>query len=186
MFAAAGPPPCLAYDHHCMSELDELTALVPPPDDAPPAVDWNAAHGQLGVELPADFQALIERYGGGSIAGLRLLTPGHPNRHVDLLRQVEPQRWALQTLVDQGIEQPYPPAELLPWGIDEAGNVVWWHMEHGWPVVANEARGEDWQRFEGGATAFLVAILSGRETSDFLVIEGATFERFAYEPESST
>lgn len=166
-----------------MSDLDELTARVPPPDDPPPAVDWDAAHTALGVELPADYRALAERYGGGSIAGLGLLVPGHPNRHVDLLRQVEPQRWALRQLIDQGIEQPYPPDELLPWGIDEAGNVAWWLTDGGWPVVANEARGEDWQRYEGGAVAFLAAILAGREPTDFLVIEGDDFERFAYEPE---
>jgi hypothetical protein len=167
-----------------MSDLDELTSLVPPPDEPPPAVDWDAAHAALGVELPADYRALAERYGAGSIAGLQLLVPGHPNRFVDLLRQVEPQRWALQYLIERGIDQPYAPGELLPWGIDESGNVVWWHMDGSWPVVANEARGEGWQRYEGGAVAFLAAILSGREESDFLVIEGDDFERFAYEPES--
>lgn len=167
-----------------MSDLDELTSLVPPPDDPPPAVDWDAARAVLGVELPADYRALVGRYGAGSIAGLGLLVPGHPNRHVDLLRQVEPQRWALQTLIEQGIEQPYAPGDLLPWGIDEAGNCVWWVLAGSWPVVANEARGEDWQRYDGGAVAFLVAILSGRETWDFLSIEGDDFEPYAYEPES--
>src|SRR5918994_1876480 len=167
-----------------MSELDELTSLVPPPEDPPPAVDWVAARAALGSELPADYRAMAERYGGGSIAGLMLLVPGHPNRHVDLLRQVEPQRWALRELIDQGIAQPYPPERLLPWGIDEAGNVVWWLTDGDWPAVANEARGEAWHRFDGGAVAFLAALLSGREKTDFLVVEGGDFERFAYEPES--
>ena len=154
-----------------MSALDELTSLVPPPADPPPAVDWDAARAALGVELPADYRALVERYGAGEIAGLALLVPGHPNRHVDLLRQVVPQRWALQYLIDEGIEQPYPPERLLPWGIDGGGNVAWWLMEGDWPVVANEARGEEWHRHDGAA-GFLAAILSGRETSDFLVIGG--------------
>ena len=167
-----------------MSALDELVSLVPPPDDPPPAVDWDAAHAALGVELPADYRALAERYGAGSIAGLGLLVPGHPNRFVDLLRQIEPQRWALQYGIDRGITEPYAPADLLPWGIDESGNVVWWHTEGAWPVVANEARGDEWHRFEGGAVAFLAAILSGRERSDFLVIEGDDFEPYRYEPET--
>jgi SMI1/KNR4 family protein SUKH-1 len=167
-----------------MSDLDELASLVPPPDEPPPAVDWDAARAALGVELPDDYRALAERYGGGSIAGLRLLVPGHPNRHVDLLRQVEPQRAALRTLIEQGIEQPYAPGDLLPWGIDDGGNVVWWLTDGSWSVVANEARGEDWQRYEGGAVAFLTAILAGREPTEFLVIEGDDFERYAYEPES--
>lgn len=167
-----------------MSDLDELTSLVPPPDETPPAVDWDAARGALGVDLPADYRALVERYGAGNLGGLGLLMPGHPNRHVDLLRQVEPQRWALRTLIDEGIEQPYDPDELLPWGIDEAGNAVWWHLVESWPVVANEARGDEWHRHEGGAVSFLAAMLSGRETSIFLVIEGDEFEPYPFEPES--
>jgi hypothetical protein len=166
-----------------MSDLDELTSLVPPPDAPPPPVDWGAARAELGVELPGDYRAMVDRYGAGAIAGLRRLVPGHPNRHVDLLRQLEPQRAALRTLIEQGIEQPHDPGELLPWGIDDGGNVVWWLMEGGWPVVANEARGEEWHRHDGGAVAFLTAILSGRETSDFLVIEGDDFEPYPYEPE---
>jgi hypothetical protein len=165
-----------------MNDLDELTSLVPPPDDPAPPVDWDAAHAALGVELPADYRALVERYGGGSIAGLRVLVPGHPNRHADLVRQIEPQRGALQYLIDAEIEQPYAPEALLPWGIDEGGNVVWWLTHGSWPVVANEARGEEWHRHDGGAVSFLASILSGRETSDFLVIEGDDFE--PYEPES--
>jgi SMI1-KNR4 cell-wall len=165
-----------------MNDLDELTSLVAPPDEPPPPVDWAAARAALGAELPADYRALVERYGGGSIAGLRVLVPGHPNRHADLVQQVEPQRWALQYLIDAGIEQPYAPEELLPWGIDEGGNAVWWLTQGSWPVVANEARGEEWYRHDGGAVSFLTSILSGRETSDFLVIEGDDFE--PYEPES--
>ena len=151
-----------------MNDLDELLTLVPPPDDPPPPIQWT-------LDLPAAYRALIERYGPGTLAGLLLLVPGHPNPPVDLLRQVEPQRWALQYLIDQGIEEPYAPGDLLPWGIDESGNVVWWLMRGDWPVVANEARGEDWQRYDGGAVAFLAGLLSGRETSELLVLEGDDF-----------
>ena len=42
-------------------------------------------------------------------------------------------------------------------------------------MVANEARGEGWLRYEGGAVSFLVAILSGALVSDFLAIEGDDF-----------
>ena len=43
-------------------------------------------------------------------------------------------------------------------------------------MIANEARGDEWQRFDGGAVAFLVALLNGSEESDFLVVEGDDFE----------
>jgi hypothetical protein len=148
--------------------LNELTRLVPPPPDPPPPGAWA-------LDLPADYRELIARYGPGTLAGLGLLVPGHPNEFVDLVRQTERQRWALQYLIDQGIELPYAPADLLPWGIDEAGNVVWWLTQGDWPVVANEARGEGWHRYEGTATSFLVDVLSGAFESDFLVIEGDDF-----------
>jgi hypothetical protein len=137
--------------------LDELERLVPPPPEPPPPVEWT-------IEVPEDYRALVDRYGAANLGGLQLLVPGHENRYLDLLRQIEPQRAALGP-------SPYAPEDLLPWGIDEAGNVVWWLTQGEWPVVANEARGEDWYRYEGGAVAFLAALLSGRETTEFLTIE---------------
>jgi hypothetical protein len=146
-----------------VSSLDELTALVPPPEHPAPV---EASE----LELPADHRALLERYGLGNLAGLRLLAPA------DIPAEAVRQRAALAD-----IETPYAPEHLLPWGIDESGNVVWWLTETDgeWPVVANEARGEEWHRHDGGAVSFLVALLSGRETSDFLVIEGDDFEPYS-------
>jgi hypothetical protein len=154
-----------------MSALDELTRLVPPPDGPPAPPEWSQP-------LPADYRALVERYGPGSIAGLGILTPGHPNRFVDLERQTGEQR---ATLKEGAVEPAYEPDALIPWGLDESGNVVWW-LTTGepdqWPVVANEARGDEWQRFDGGAVAFIVALLDGTVSSDFLVVEGDDFEPF--------
>jgi hypothetical protein len=145
-----------------VSPLDELIALVPPPADPAPV--------RVEGDLPADYRALLERYGLGNLAGLRLLAPA------EIPYEAVRQRSALLD-----IETPYAPEDLLPWGIDESGNVVWWltESEGDWPVVANEARGEEWHRHDGGAVSFLVAILSGRETSDFLVIEGDDFEPYS-------
>ena len=155
-----------------MSALDELQRLAPPPDGARP-VDWDAAPA-----LPDDYRALVERYGSGSFAGLGLLVPGHPNRFLDLLRQIEPQRDALRT-----IETPYPPDELLPWGIDENGNVAWWRMREDWPVVANEARGHEWLRHDGTATELIAGVLAGRVDPRFLAMRGdVPFEPFPYAP----
>ncbi len=151
-----------------MSELDELTRLVPPPAHPPPLADWR-------IELPEDYRALIARYGAGTLAGAMLLVPGHANANVDLIAQIERQRWVLNYLIERDIEQPYAPETLMPWGWDESGNGLWWLMEGDWPVVANEARGEGWHRYDGTATQFLVALLSGTFESDFLVIEGNDF-----------
>ena len=155
-----------------MSDLDELERLAPPPAQVP-AIDWAAAPA-----LPDDYRALAERYGSGSFAGMGLLVPGHPNRFLDLLRQVEPQRDALRAT-----ETPYPPDELLPWGIDENGNVAWWLMRDDWPVVANEARGREWLRHDGGVVSFLAGVLDGRVDPGFLAMRGEPpFAPFPYEP----
>jgi hypothetical protein len=154
-----------------MSDLDALARLVRPPDDPPPPPDW-------GQDLPSDYRALVERYGPGTLAGLGLLVPGHPNRYVDMVRQEGELRDILKSLRDQGIEPRYEPEARLPWGVDESGNVVWWLMSgepDRWPVVANEARGDEWLRFDGGAVAFLVALLSGELANDFLSVEGDDF-----------
>jgi hypothetical protein len=154
-----------------VSDLDELARLAPPPAAVPP-VDWAAA-----PDVPDDYRALAERYGSGSFAGLGLLVPGHPNRFLDLLRQIDPQRDGLRTT-----ETPYPPDELLPWGIDENGNVAWWLMRDGWPVVANEARGTRWLRHDGGVVAFLAGVLAGRVDPGFLAMRGdVPFAPFPYD-----
>jgi hypothetical protein len=146
--------------------LDELERLCAPPQQPPSPVDWSQ------IEVPEDYKALVARYGAANIRGLQLLVPGHENKFLDLLRQIEPQRWALTYLTEHsGVQHPYPPEKLLPWGIDENGNVVWWVMDGDWPVVANEARGDDWYRYEGGAVDFLTDVLSGRVSGDFLSIE---------------
>ena len=157
-----------------MSDLDELLALAPAPAEPPP-VDWDAA-----PQLPADYRALVERYGSGSFAGMGLLVPGHPNRFLNLLWQVDRQRDALRT-----IETPYPPDELLPWGIDENGNVAWWWTgPEPWPVVANEARGREWVRHDGGVVSFLAGVLAGRIDPEFLAMRGEPpFEPFPYAPD---
>jgi len=153
-----------------MSDLDELRTLAPPPDDPPGAIDWGAA----GVELPPDFVELAELYGAGTFdEGITILVPGHASEPFDLVRQTEDQRWALRYLRDQGFEPPHDPEQLLPWGIDEGGNVLWWLMQGdpaSWPAVVNEARGDEWQSFDGGAVACLAALLSGRVQSDFIVV----------------
>ena len=74
-------------------------------------------------ELPADYRALVERYGPGTIAGLGDPHARPPNRYVDLDRQTGELRGILKDLRERGIEPDYEPDALIPWGIDESGNV---------------------------------------------------------------
>jgi len=150
-------------------ELERLFAIAAPRDPLL-VIDWHAAEAALGVELPADYKALAEHYGAGTVCDLVIYVPGHPSPSVDLLRLVEVNRDTLRYLIKEGIEQPYAPEQLLPWGNDGSGNQLWWLMENGWPVVANEARGDDWERYDGAVT-MLVDLVTGRLESEFLTIE---------------
>ncbi len=152
-----------------MHELEPLFAIARPRDPLL-SIDWDAAQAALGVDLPDDYKALAEHYGAGTVCDLVVYVPGHPSPYVDLLRLVEVRRDVLRYIIEHGEELPYAPEQLLPWGNDGAGNQLWWLMEGEWPVVANEARGEEWERYDG-AVAMLTGLVSGRLESEFLTIE---------------
>jgi hypothetical protein len=175
-----------------VSALDELIAIAPPPPDPAHPIDWAASREKLGVDLPPDYVELAERYGSGSFeAGIGPWVPGHPNRALDLLRRVDGVRDVLRVIIAGGEEMPYAPDDLVPWAVDEAGNFIWWHMTdrarpEDWPVVAFESRGDEWLYFDGGAVAFLVAILSRRIDGGFLVTDGdpTVFIRYPWSAEA--
>jgi hypothetical protein len=149
--------------------LETLFALAAP--RAPLLeIDWAAAESALGLPLPTDYRALAEHYGAGTICDLSVYVPGHPSPHADLLRLVEVRRDVLRYLIEREHDLPYAPEQLVPWANDGAGNQLWWLPEDGWAVVANEARGEGWERYEG-AVAMLVGLVSRELESAFLTVE---------------
>ena len=158
--------------------LEELARLVPPPAEPAPPADWAAARAKLGLELPADYRALIDRYGAGTFDDeLSVFAPGHPNEHLDLLRQADRQLWGLRYLRDQfGTELPFEPEPvaggLIPWGVTLNGDVLHWHVTEpddpaAWTVAVQEPRGPDWARFEQGAVEFLADVFSRRVAFPF-------------------
>jgi hypothetical protein len=130
-----------------------LEDLVPPPPDPPPVAEADR-------RLPPDYVALASTYGPGRFDEfVWLLAPGARNPDLDLERQATTR---LQALRDTGEEIPYDP--LVPFAFTDNGDVVYWHAEgepHTWKVVANESRGPEWFTFDGTATEFLHATLSG-------------------------
>ncbi|MBB3732477.1 SMI1/KNR4 family protein [Nonomuraea dietziae] len=60
-----------------MTTIDDLVALVPPPTEPVDARgDWHEVEAALGLALPTDFKALIERYGLGQFVDhITPLTP---------------------------------------------------------------------------------------------------------------
>jgi hypothetical protein len=152
------------------TDLDGLRQLIPPPaDGARPGVDWSAVTAQLGTELPSDYIELIETYGGGRFEHyLWLLEPFSANEFYDLVRSAGERAEAFEMLWSSGEEKPSfldaPAQRLLPWASTDNGEFAYWLVSPGvppdrWPVVVNEARGEDWARYDLGCVAFLLATL---------------------------
>lgn len=89
---------------------------------------------------------------------------------VDLLRQRDVWLTALREAHERGETVPFPVHNgqdpLLPWAITDNGDVCYWLMDslndsNSWDVAVNEAGGDAWHKFEGSASDFLAAVLSG-------------------------
>ncbi|MFI9384812.1 SMI1/KNR4 family protein [Kutzneria sp. NPDC052558] len=151
--------------------LEDLTELVAaPPRGSETVVDWRGVEGRLGFELPVDYKELVERYGPGVFDEfIHIFQPECPTESIDLEKQVSDSLWALNYLVQEGEVVPYdlrPPAEIISVGRTDNGDIIYLRrrpVENPdlWPVVVNEARGDDWGQFEGGLTQFLTDVLSG-------------------------
>jgi hypothetical protein len=127
----------------------------------------------LGVELPADYQWFVERYGAGKIDHfLMVLTPGHSNQYVDLLQQSRRQGEAITEIREQWPEYrpPFPafpaPGGLIAWGISDNGDVCFWRTgdpdPDRWPVVVCDGRMWDWESYDQTMTGFLCQVLEAK------------------------
>src|ERR1035437_3681451 len=111
-----------------MSIESLLTILPPPPNpvEVPTSGNWNSTEMLL-RRLPGDYKAFVERFGTGSLGGfLWILNPASKNRHLNLLREMEPILNALRELRESGEPCPYPlhpePDGLLPFGKSDNGD----------------------------------------------------------------
>jgi hypothetical protein len=155
--------------------IDDLTGLVPPPAQPVGAdCDWALAEEALGLRLPADFKALVSRYGVGQFGDIGLwdkLTGGvssfvklayRDRDHIRQLREEFPEDF------------PYPfypePGGLLEWASTGTGSRLCWLTEgepDGWPVVVWNLR-EGAHRSDLGAVDLLHAFLGRRLDIDLL------------------
>jgi SUKH superfamily protein len=156
--------------------LEALEALVAPPQ-APVAADgdWAAVEETLGLRLPADYKALVARYGSGEFAEVGLLTPFAAEpinliaRAMDLLPTFGPFREAWPEDYPHLL---YPePGGLLEWGNHGAGHQLCWQTggdPDAWPIVLVSEDCETF-RYDLGLAELLFAYLSGGlEVESFL------------------
>lgn len=173
-----------------MKTIDDLVALVPPPTHPIDASgDWKQAEDALGLELPADFKALIGSYGLGQFVDF--ITPLTPFGSRDLLLQsaqrlLESERPFREANPDKCPYPYYPEAGgLLEWAGTDNGDRLCWVTDgrpDSWTVVAWNPRGWYYDAHDTGAVDFLHGWLSGQlNTTVFAANKHATapwFEPF--------
>nr|MDT0658665.1 SMI1/KNR4 family protein [Micromonospora sp. DSM 115978] len=149
--------------------MDDLVRRVPPPTvPVDGQGDWAAAEATLGLSLPADFKALIGRYGRGEFCDLLFVYP--PFGECTLVgygvHMLDDDR---RERIDFPEDYPYPlypePGGLLVWGATSNGDRLCWRTKGApddWPVVVWNPRGAAYELHAMGAVAFIEGWLSGR------------------------
>lgn len=173
--------------------ISDLTATVPAPDEpAYTAPDWQRLEGELGMRLPEDYKQATAIYGDGCFGDfIHLYQPTSTNPDHDLLHRRRTDLDALRVLQrDFDIDVPYrldEPAELLPVGLSDNGDVIYWHIHNpedpdGWTIVVNDSREPEWSTFPGGITQFLAEVLTGETKIGVFPTKfphrGATFAKY--------
>ncbi|MGH3738109.1 MAG: SMI1/KNR4 family protein [Micromonosporaceae bacterium] len=156
-----------------MATIEELVRLVPPPA-VPVAADgdWGAVEATLGLRLPADYRALVTRYGVGDFDDITLLSPFAPAHHGDtnLVVRARALPGDLELLRREFPESvPYPlfpePGGALTWAVTGNADLLSWLTgEESWPIVLWNIRDGWSQRYECGAVELLHGHFSGRRT----------------------
>ena len=178
------------------ANVDELRRLVPPPPGGAPAPpDWSEVSARLGTELPADYVELIEAYGGGQVDDyLYLLEPFCANESYDLVRAAAERAEAFELLWSGGETKPsfldVRGQRLLPWASTDNGEFCYWLASPGvppdeWPVVVNEGRGPEWEHFDLGCAAFLLAVMRRTVDSEILMDEDFPTDPHSFTPMAS-
>ncbi|MEW2353303.1 SMI1/KNR4 family protein [Spirillospora sp. NPDC029432] len=165
--------------------MDELVALVPPPEDPDLGTkSWDTVFDELGSPLPADFMALVEQYGSFEIGGYAFDGRGENTRGLEYLGVMDPRyaggNWAKGAVnigdVYRELREEHPasfppaawpePGGFLSWGNTiDADHFGWLTVGHpdDWPIVL-WGRGHEWddqEPLQTTVTEFLVNWLSG-------------------------
>lgn len=127
---------------------------------------------QLGLRLPADYNAFLQTYGAGEINGLiDVASPTFGQRTVRLTGFIDHSLSIARAQRDSGMSSPYPifpeKGGLLPWGSTGNGDQFFWRTDppdepDRWSVVAHDRGSGAWIEYPGQMTAFLADALEQR------------------------
>ncbi|MFJ3789413.1 hypothetical protein [Kitasatospora sp. NPDC090091] len=155
-------------------ELHRLAQIFGEPSQQPTATPWERSLAEVGFAFPADYREFVDQYGSVRING-ELSVPVPTLRSYDggpivgfpgFLRLTTD---GVAAELAGGPDCPYPvhpePGGLIAWGSNLNADQFFWLTEgenpDSWPVVAFYRSLEEWDQFDGGFAAFLLAVLDG-------------------------
>lgn len=148
-----------------------LKVIEPPtnPTEADHEISWHYIESSLGLTLPNDFKEFIQRFGTGALLDfLWVFNPFSSNEYLNFMQQINTQLDALRFLVrDTSLEEcPYSlypePGGLLPWGMTENGDILFWCTEGNpkdWTVVVMASRSPTYEEYNESLTGFLAKLI---------------------------
>lgn len=168
-----------------MSDLDDLRDLLGAPAYNGPSFDWEAASGALGASIPGDFRALVNAIGQGLIGNdTVLLAPGASDYDYKQIAVHQERRTCLETIWEDEADGPpefrfkpavfnEPGVEPILWAYSSLGYYLYWVAKPGqdpasWQITLDVARGAEWEFHPGTATKFLLALLRGQTSTEYL------------------
>lgn len=165
--------------------LSQLTSLIAPPEkpvETGSSKNWEQIQERLGLNLPADYKALIDCYGtGGFSNGILLISPFSKNDNHNLFQVLEVHHQASSHIEKMSGKpwsvldpfQLYPaPDGLLPWGTTENLKInLFWHLEgkpESWCTIIYHLGLGEYEVWKLGVVHFLLKLLS-REINSMIL-----------------
>lgn len=172
-----------------MYSVEHLARLTGWAGHGTAGTNWARAEQELGIALPPDYRELAGRFPSGTFQGYLDFQPG-PDILADLFERPlgDLRRWRDKTFDDEEIREreyieategrelpekeisyPFPlwpePGGVYPWAEGGSDAIFFWLTgsdPSSWPVVW--CHGEDilWERFDGTAAEFLIALVTGQ------------------------
>lgn len=157
--------------------MDRLAQLLPQPTTAPSRTDWDLVSQRLGSELPDDYKAFVDAYGGGDIDEfIQLIVPGSPRVGSDLVEFNHGHMSDYEALWE--VSNARPPqvpahARIITWATTDTADDLSWLAYPGvppedWPVILLNEDATECEVWPLSCTAFLADLLEHALESDII------------------
>ncbi|NMO04079.1 hypothetical protein HH308_22955 [Gordonia sp. TBRC 11910] len=158
--------------------VDALKTLVPPPETAT-SINWTDVRKRFGLNLPDDYELIVERYGAGRFDGALTVWVPDGRGGDDLFafataaaEELEDARdgapthlWTEPDGSECAVDLGTGAMMFTPWGAAVGGYYGYWHRNHKdpnkWPVLFTDLDGV-WLYHRQGLAQFMVDLLDGK------------------------